>query len=72
MKGAWTKGKLASDSHLKVFRTQLEDASPPPVIPKWEEVASSINDEMEKVLTGGESPKDGAKNMQKKAESIAD
>jgi len=41
------------------------------VLSKWEEVASAINDEMEKVLTGGTSPAAGAKNMQKKAESIA-
>jgi multiple sugar transport system substrate-binding protein len=71
VKAAWSQGKLASDPHLKVFRKQLDDASPPPVLSKWEEVASAINDEMEKVLTGGESPADGAKNMQKKAESIA-
>ena len=71
VKAAWNSGKLATDPHLKVFRKQLDDASPPPVLSKWEEVASAINDEMEKVLTGGESPADGAKNMQKKAESIA-
>jgi len=71
VKSAWNSGKLATDPHLKVFRKQLDDASPPPVLSKWEEVASAINDEMEKVLTGGESPADGAKNMQKKAESIA-
>jgi multiple sugar transport system substrate-binding protein len=71
VKAAWGQGKLASDRYLKVFRQQLDDASPPPVLSKWEEVASAINDEMEKVLTGGESPADGAKNMQKKAESIA-
>jgi multiple sugar transport system substrate-binding protein len=71
VKAAWNQGKLATDPHLKVFRKQLDDASPPPVLSKWEEVASAINDEMEKVLTGGESPADGAKNMQKKAESIA-
>jgi multiple sugar transport system substrate-binding protein len=71
VKAAWTKGTLATDKHLRVFRKQLDDASPPPVLSKWEEVASAINDEMEKVLTGGESPADGAKNMQSKAESIA-
>ena len=71
VKAAWSSGTLASDKHLKVFRQQLNDASPPPVLAKWEEVASAINDEMEKVLTGGKSPAAGAKAMQKKAESIA-
>jgi multiple sugar transport system substrate-binding protein len=71
VQAAWSRGKLASDKHLKVFRQQLNDASPPPVLSKWEEVASAINDEMEKVLTGGKSPASGAKAMQKKAESIA-
>ena len=33
-------------------RSSSNDASPPPVLSKWEEVASAINDEMEKVLDG--------------------
>ena len=70
-KDAYNNGALAKDKHLKLFREQLDDASPPPVLAKWEEVASSINEEMEKVTTGGTSPEEGAKQMQQKAESIA-
>jgi multiple sugar transport system substrate-binding protein len=71
VKAAYDNGKLASDPQLKLFRQQLDDASPPPVLPKWEEVASSINDVQEKVTTGGMSPEQGAKEMQQEAESIA-
>jgi len=70
VKGAYDNGKLASDPHLKLFREQLDDASPPPVMAKWEEVASSINDIQEEVTTGGLSPEKGAEEMQQKAESI--
>ncbi len=68
---AWEIGTLASDAHLQLFRKQLDDAKPPPVLAKWEEAASAINDEMEKVLTGGTSPDEGAKQMQQQAESIS-
>ena len=68
---AYDNGELASDEHLKVFRDQLDDANPPPVLAKWEEIASSINDIQEKVKTGGMSPEAGAEEMQQKAESIA-
>jgi len=66
----YDSGALASDAHLKLFREQLDDANPPPVLAKWEEVASSINDTQEKVTTGGLSPDAGAKEMQQNAESI--
>jgi multiple sugar transport system substrate-binding protein len=71
VRDAYNNGKLASDGHLKVFRDQLDDANPPPVLAKWEEVASSINDIQEQVTTGGKSPEAGAEEMQQKAESIA-
>jgi ABC-type glycerol-3-phosphate transport system substrate-binding protein len=71
VKGAYDSGELSSDPHLQLFRQQLDDASPPPVLAKWEEVASSINDTQEKVTTGGMSPESGAKEMQQNAESIA-
>ena len=71
VKGGYNSGQLASDPHLQLFRKQLDDASPPPVLAKWEEVASSINDTQEKVTTGGMSPEQGAKEMQQNAESIA-
>jgi len=71
VKDAYDNGTLASDQHLKVFREQLDDANPPPVLSKWEEVAASINDIQEQVTTGGMSPEAGAQEMQQKAESIA-
>ena len=70
VKAAWNQGTLATDHYLKVFRSQLDDAKPPPVLPKWEEVASKINDEMEKALVGGLSAQKAAKQMQQDAESV--
>ena len=71
MQSAWEQGKLASDPHLQLFGEQLKDAKSPPPIPKWEQVAAeAINTEMEKVMTGGSTPEQGAKAMQQKAEAI--
>jgi multiple sugar transport system substrate-binding protein len=71
VKGAYDDGKLASDPHLKLFRQQLDDAEPPPVLPQWEEIAAKINDTQEKVTIGGMSPEDGANQMQQDAQSLA-
>jgi multiple sugar transport system substrate-binding protein len=71
VKGAYDNGQLASDPHLQLFRQQLDDANPPPVLAKWEEVASAMNDIQEKVTTGGLSPDKGAQEMQQQATSIA-
>jgi multiple sugar transport system substrate-binding protein len=68
---AWEQGELSTDRQLALFGEQLGDAKSPPPIPKWEQVAAeAINTEMEKVMTGGSTPEQGAKAMQQKAEAI--
>jgi multiple sugar transport system substrate-binding protein len=71
VESAWEGGQLASDEQLQIFGEQLRNAKSPPPIPKWEQVAvEAVNTEMEKVMTGGASPEQGAQAMQAKAESI--
>jgi multiple sugar transport system substrate-binding protein len=71
VESAWEGGELSSDKQLALFGEQLKDAKSPPPIPKWEQIAAEVvNTEMEKVMSGGSSPEQGAKAMQEKAESI--
>ena len=42
----------------------------PPAISTWSEIADAINQSMEKVTTGDETPEKGAQEMQQQAESI--
>ena len=53
-----------------MFGEQLKETKAPPAIATWSEVADAINETMEKVTTGDESPEQGAQEMQQQAESI--
>jgi len=70
VKAAWDQGALQDDPRVDVFRTQLDTTKAQPAIPTWSEISTAINDEMEKVTTGNESPEDAAKALQQKATSI--
>ena len=70
VKAGWDEAALQDDPRVDVFRTQLETTKAQPAIASWSEISSAINDEMEKVTTGNESPADGAKALQDKATGI--
>jgi multiple sugar transport system substrate-binding protein len=70
VKSAWDDAALKDDPRVDVFRTQLDTTKAQPAIPTWSEVSTAINDELEKVTTGNESPEDAAKALQQKATSI--
>ena len=70
VKGAWESGELASDERLATFGRQLEDAKAPPAISTWEEIATAIDDEIEKAALGEKAPEEAVASMQQAAESI--
>jgi multiple sugar transport system substrate-binding protein len=70
VQAAWDEPALSGDEMLATFGEQLDDAKAPPAIPKWEEVASAIDDQIEQVTQGSTSPQDGCEAMQQSAESI--
>ena len=70
VKSAWETGELASDEKLATFGEQLEDAKAPPAISTWEEIATAIDDEIEKAALGEKSAQEAAASMQQAAESI--
>jgi multiple sugar transport system substrate-binding protein len=67
VQAAWDDAALSGDEMLATFGDQLKDAKSPPAIPKWEEVASSIDDQIEQVTQGSTSPEDGCAAMQSEA-----
>lgn len=70
VKSAWQDGTLSGDPMLKTFGDQLNEAKSPPAIATWEQVATVIDTEIEKVVKGVSSPADAAKAMQAQATSI--
>ena len=67
---AWTDEKLAGDENVAIFGEQLKDTRAQPAIPTWNEVASAINEQLERVTAGNTSPEEGARAMQEAAQSI--
>jgi multiple sugar transport system substrate-binding protein len=70
VKNVWQEGKLKTDDKLQIFAKQLETAKGPPSVPNWERIAAVIDQEMEKVNAGKQTPQAAAEAMQKQAEAI--
>jgi multiple sugar transport system substrate-binding protein len=70
VQAAWDDPALSGDQNLKMFGDQLKSTAAQPAIPTWSEVSAAINEELEKVTTGGTPPADCAKAMQDAATSI--
>ena len=67
---AWEDPSIADDEYLGVFGAQLETAVAPPSIPTWEEVASVIDTELERLCKSGADPQEVATTIQQQASSI--
>jgi len=67
---AWEDPAIADDPYLTVFGQQLETAVAPPSIPTWEEVASVIDTELERLCKSGADPQEVATTIQEQATSI--
>jgi multiple sugar transport system substrate-binding protein len=67
---AWDDPAIADDEYLSVFGEQLETAVAPPSIPTWEEVASVIDNELERLTKSGADPQEVATSIQQQAAAI--
>lgn len=67
---AWEDPAIADDEHLGVFGEQLETAVAPPSIPTWEEIASVIDTELERLCKTGADPQEVATSIQQQAAAI--
>jgi multiple sugar transport system substrate-binding protein len=70
VQAAWDDPKLSGDENVKMFGDQLGETAAPPSISTWSEISTALNEELEKVTVGDESPEDGAAAMEQSATSI--
>ncbi|MER5768790.1 sugar ABC transporter substrate-binding protein [Streptomyces sp. NPDC001985] len=71
-KAAWDDGELASDPHLKTFRTQMESAKAIPALAKWAQIGSKIDSAIESVTQGKASPAEAAEKMQSETAGLVE
>jgi multiple sugar transport system substrate-binding protein len=69
-KAAWNSGDLAGQEELQVFRTQLEDAKSAPNVATWEQLATKLNDHIERAALGKTTPAEAAAAMQQDAQTL--
>lgn len=67
---AWDDPAIADDPYLSVFGEQLKTAVAPPSIPTWEEVASVIDTELERLTKTGADPQEVSTSIQEQAAAI--
>jgi multiple sugar transport system substrate-binding protein len=70
VQAAWDDPALADDENLAMFGEQLQSTKAPPAIPTWAEIATSWNEQLERVTTGDTPPEEGAAAIQEAATSI--
>ncbi len=70
VQSAWNMTPLANNKNLTVFHAQLSNANGPPAVPKWDEVATMIDNDMQQVMYGKATPEQAAAQMQQQATSI--
>lgn len=68
--GAWQDERMTSNSKLAAFSEQLKVTKAPPAITTWQQIASTIDSELEKLALGKASAKDVQQALQSKATSI--
>jgi multiple sugar transport system substrate-binding protein len=70
VQAAWQDQTLSGDPFLATFGEQLKSAKAPPAITTWEQVAATVDAEIERVAKSGADPAAATKAMQEKASSI--
>jgi multiple sugar transport system substrate-binding protein len=68
--GAWAEGKLTEDETMKAFAEQLKVSKAPPAITTWQQIADTIDSELEKLTLGKATVAEVQKSLQSKATSI--
>ncbi len=70
VKSAWDDEALKGNEKLAKFGTQLETAFAPPPVETWEQVAASLDAQVEKVTKTGTDPAEALKTVQQEATAI--
>ena len=70
VQSAWDDEALKGNEKLAKFGTQLETAFAPPPVETWEQVAASLDAQVEKVTKTGTDPAEALKTVQQEATAI--
>ncbi|MGW6537884.1 extracellular solute-binding protein [Streptomyces sp. NPDC055051] len=68
--GAWNDARLTGNTKLAAFRKQLDVTKAPPALTTWQQIASAIDSELEKLALGKATTQDVQQALQSKATSI--
>jgi multiple sugar transport system substrate-binding protein len=67
---AWQQPALAEDPNVAIFGKQLENAKSPPPFPKWEEIGTALNNELDSVLRSKDTGAQAADQLEKTVDAI--
>jgi multiple sugar transport system substrate-binding protein len=67
---AWQLPALAEDPNVKIFGEQLKSAKSPPPFPKWEEIGTALNAELDKIIGTGDTGAQAAEKLEQTVEAI--
>jgi multiple sugar transport system substrate-binding protein len=67
---SWSEGKLSENPEMAAFETQLKVTKAPPAITTWQQIADTIDSELEKLAYGKATVAQTQKTLQSKATSI--
>ncbi|MGW3951082.1 extracellular solute-binding protein [Streptomyces sp. NPDC004752] len=67
---SWSEGKLSENPKMAAFETQLKVTKAPPSITTWQQIADTIDSELEKLAYGKSTLAETQKTLQSKAASI--
>jgi multiple sugar transport system substrate-binding protein len=69
-RSAWRDPQLASDPYFPAFRAQLEHVAPLPLVPEWEQIASTIFDRGEAAARGAVTPEAALASLDRRADEL--
>ncbi|MER6530205.1 extracellular solute-binding protein [Streptomyces sp. NPDC001508] len=67
---SWSEGKLSGNPKMAAFETQLKVTKAPPSITTWQQIADTIDSELEKLAYGKSTLAETQKTLQSKAAGI--
>jgi len=69
-RAAWSTPDLRNDPEMQAFLTQLENVQPPPRVPEWEQIATSLYEHAEQAIRGRMSVPQALADLDHKADEI--
>ncbi|HSP33502.1 MAG TPA: extracellular solute-binding protein, partial [Thermoanaerobaculia bacterium] len=69
-RAAWSTPELQNDREMRAFLTQLENVQPPPRVPEWEQIATSVYEHAEQAIRGRMTVQQALADLDRKADEI--